>query len=57
MEYIPIFLLLFVVLVYIVSVNKQPDMLSELKMKYWLLLEVLKRTGDPYGSQSANHPS
>ena len=47
MEYIPIFLMLFVVLVYIVSVNKQPDMLSELKIKYWLLLDILKRTGDP----------
>jgi hypothetical protein len=47
MEYIPIFLMLFVVLVYIVSVNKQPDMLSELKIKYWMLLEILKSTGDP----------
>ena len=47
MEYIPIFLMLFVVLVYIVSVNKEPDMLSELKIKYWLLLDVLRQTGDP----------
>jgi hypothetical protein len=47
MEYIPIFVILFVTLVYIVSVNKEPDMLSELKYKYWILLELLRRTGDP----------
>lgn len=47
MEYVPIFVMLFVVLVYIVSVNKEPDMLSELKYKYWILLEILRRTGDP----------
>jgi hypothetical protein len=47
MEYIPIFVMLFVVLVYIVSVNKEPEILSELKMRYWILLELLRRTGDP----------
>jgi len=47
MEYVPIFVMLFVVLVYIVSVNKEPAMLSELKYKYWILLEILRRTGDP----------
>ena len=47
MEYVPIFVMLFVVLVYIVSVNKEPSMLSELKYKYWILLEILRRTGDP----------
>jgi len=47
MEYIPIFVMLFVVLVYIVSVNKEPEMLSELKYRYWILLELLRRTGDP----------
>ena len=46
MEYF-IILLLFVVLVVIVSMNKEPQMLSELKMKYWMLLEILRRTGDP----------
>jgi len=47
MEYIPIFLMFFLVLVYIVLTNRQPDMLSELKIKYWILLDILKRTGDP----------
>jgi len=47
MEYIPIFVMFFAVLVYIVSINKQPDTLSELKFKYWNLLEILKSTGDP----------
>jgi hypothetical protein len=28
-------------------VNKEPAMLSELKYKYWILLEILRRTGDP----------
>jgi len=47
MEYIPILEMLFVVLVYIVSANKEPEMLSELKYRYWILLELLRRTGDP----------
>ena len=46
MEYF-IILLFFVILVVIVSMNKEPRMLSELKMKYWTLLEILRRTGDP----------
>jgi hypothetical protein len=47
MEYVPIFIMVFAALAYIVSVNKQPQMLTELKYKYWILLDVLKRTGDP----------
>ena len=27
--------------------NKEPQMLSDLKMRYWILLEILRRTGDP----------
>jgi len=46
MEYF-IILLFFVILVVIVSMNKEPRMLSELKMKYWTLLEILRNTGDP----------
>lgn len=44
---IAFFIILFVLLVLIVSLNKEPEMLSELKYRYWLLLEVLKNTGDP----------
>jgi hypothetical protein len=47
MEYIPIFIILFVVLVYIVYINREPEMLSQLKYKYWVLIDILKRTGDP----------
>ena len=47
MDCIPVFVLLFIVLAYIVSMNREPEMLSELKVKYWLLLDVLRRTGDP----------
>jgi WLM domain len=47
MEYVPIFIMVFAVLIYIVSVNIQPQMLSELKYKYWILLDILKKTGDP----------
>jgi WLM domain len=46
MEYF-IILLFFVILVVIVSINKEPQMLSELKYKYWTLLEILRLTGDP----------
>ena len=47
MEYVPIFIMVFAVLVYIVSANTQPQMLMELKYKYWILLDTLKKTGDP----------
>jgi hypothetical protein len=41
------FIILFVVLAVIVSINKEPQMLSDLKYKYWKLLEILRLTGDP----------
>jgi hypothetical protein len=44
---IPIFIILFVVLVVIVSLNTETPMLTDLKYKYWILLEILRRTGDP----------
>ena len=47
MEYIPIFITLFVVLVYLVSINTEHDLLSQLKYRYWVLLEALRQTGDP----------
>jgi len=47
---VPIFIVLFVVLVYLVAQNKEPDMLTQLKYRYWILLDYLKQTRDPLWS-------
>ena len=39
--------ILFVIFVTIVITHKEPQMLTEIKAKYWEILDMLRATGDP----------
>ena len=40
-------LVLFLILFTIICLNREPKMLSELKLRYWAILDMLRKTGDP----------
>ena len=37
----------FLILVLVVHLNKEPKMLAQLKDRYWMILDMLRQTGDP----------
>lgn len=43
----PILALMFLTLLSIVRFNKEPTMLTELKLRYWAILDMLRASGDP----------
>lgn len=42
-----VMVVLFVALLIVMRFNKEPEMLTELKLRYWAILDVLRQTGDP----------
>lgn len=40
-------IVMFVTLVWVILTNSEPKMLTELKQRYWAILEMLRNTGDP----------
>jgi hypothetical protein len=42
-----VMVVLFVALLIVMRFNKEPAMLTELKLRYWAILDVLRQTGDP----------
>jgi hypothetical protein len=51
-----VFAFLFVVLVLIVAANGEPQMLSELKVRYWTLMEAMRTSDNPLWKPVC-HPS
>lgn len=43
----PILAFMFLTLLSIVRFNKEPTMLTELKLRYWAILDMLRASGDP----------
>lgn len=42
-----IIIILFIIMLLVVKFNQEPPMLSNLKDKYWRLLDILRKSGDP----------
>jgi len=42
-----VMIVLFVMLAAVVRFDKEPVMLTELKLRYWAILDVLRQSGDP----------
>ena len=40
-------IVLLIVVFIIVLTNREPEMLTELKRRYWAVLDMLRQTGDP----------
>ena len=43
----PILAFMFLTLLSVVRFNKEPTMLTELKLRYWAILDMLRASGDP----------
>lgn len=43
----PILACMFIIFLAIVRFNKEPIMLTELKLRYWAILDMLRASGDP----------
>jgi hypothetical protein len=42
-----VMVVLFALLLVVMRFNKESEMLTELKLRYWAILDVLRQTGDP----------
>lgn len=48
-------LVLFFILFTIIYLNREPKMLTELKLRYWAILDMLRKTGDPVWKPVLRH--